>query len=72
MAEALPLVERLYLTRIEQDFEGDVLFNSGGGHTDETWDAHGDVNRNHELHCGDLEWSRREVRGQFQPGAGVD
>ena len=28
-----------------------VQVYSGGGHSDETWDAHGDVNRNHELHC---------------------
>src|SRR5260370_23503571 len=25
---------------------------SGGGHNDQNWDAHGDVNKNHELHCG--------------------
>jgi hypothetical protein len=24
---------------------------SGGGHSDQNWDAHGDVNKNHELHC---------------------
>jgi hypothetical protein len=28
-----------------------VQVYSGGGHSDENWDAHGDVNRNHELHC---------------------
>jgi hypothetical protein len=27
-----------------------VQVYSGGGHSDENWDAHGDVNRNHELH----------------------
>jgi hypothetical protein len=24
---------------------------SGGGHSDQNWDAHGNVNSNHELHC---------------------
>ncbi|MFN0054224.1 MAG: DUF1501 domain-containing protein [Planctomycetales bacterium] len=24
---------------------------SGGGHNDQNWDAHGDVDKNHELHC---------------------
>lgn len=24
---------------------------SGGGHSDQNWDAHGNVNTNHELHC---------------------
>jgi hypothetical protein len=28
-----------------------VQVYSGGGHSEETWDAHGDVNKNHELHC---------------------
>jgi hypothetical protein len=28
-----------------------VQIYSGGGHNDENWDAHGDVNKNHELHC---------------------
>ncbi|HEV3021654.1 MAG TPA: DUF1501 domain-containing protein, partial [Pirellulales bacterium] len=28
-----------------------VQVYSGGGHSDENWDAHGDVNTNHELHC---------------------
>jgi hypothetical protein len=28
-----------------------VQIYSGGGHNDQNWDAHGDVNRNHELHC---------------------
>ncbi|HVC94139.1 MAG TPA: DUF1501 domain-containing protein [Pirellulales bacterium] len=28
-----------------------VQVYSGGGHSDENWDAHGDVNKNHELHC---------------------
>jgi hypothetical protein len=28
---------------------------SGGGHNDQNWDAHGDVNRNHELHCGETD-----------------
>ena len=27
-----------------------VQVYSGGGHSDENWDAHGDVNKNHELH----------------------
>jgi hypothetical protein len=29
-----------------------VQIYSGGGHGDDTWDAHGDVNKNHETHCG--------------------
>jgi len=29
-----------------------VQVYSGGGHGDDTWDAHGDVNKNHEKHCG--------------------
>ncbi|MDX2035870.1 MAG: DUF1501 domain-containing protein [Isosphaeraceae bacterium] len=32
-----------------------VQVYSGGGHNDENWDAHGDVNRNHELHCGETD-----------------
>lgn len=28
-----------------------VQVYSGGGHLDQNWDAHGDVNKNHELHC---------------------
>ncbi|HTI52557.1 MAG TPA: DUF1501 domain-containing protein [Planctomycetaceae bacterium] len=28
-----------------------VQVYSGGGHNDQNWDAHGDVNKNHELHC---------------------
>ncbi|HUY31396.1 MAG TPA: DUF1501 domain-containing protein [Pirellulales bacterium] len=28
-----------------------VQVYSGGGHSDQNWDAHGDVNKNHELHC---------------------
>jgi hypothetical protein len=28
-----------------------VQVYSGGGHTDDTWDAHDNVNTNHELHC---------------------
>jgi uncharacterized protein (DUF1501 family) len=32
-----------------------VQVYSGGGHSDETWDAHGDVNKNHELHCGETD-----------------
>ncbi len=38
--------------------ERDVRFvqvYSGGGHNDENWDAHGDVNKNHELHCGETD-----------------
>jgi hypothetical protein len=30
-----------------------VQVYSGGGHSDDTWDAHGDVNKNHELHCAE-------------------
>ena len=29
-----------------------VQVYSGGGHSDQNWDAHGNVNRNHEYHCG--------------------
>jgi hypothetical protein len=32
-----------------------VQVYSGGGHNDENWDAHGDVNTNHELHCGETD-----------------
>jgi hypothetical protein len=32
-----------------------VQVYSGGGHIDENWDAHGDVNKNHELHCGETD-----------------
>src|SRR5438034_6855529 len=28
---------------------------SGGGHNDDNWDAHGDVKKNHELHCGETD-----------------
>ena len=29
-----------------------VQVYSGGGHNDESWDAHGDLKRNHEFHAG--------------------
>jgi hypothetical protein len=32
-----------------------VQVYSGGGHNDSNWDAHGDVNKNHELHCGETD-----------------
>ncbi|MBM3738392.1 MAG: DUF1501 domain-containing protein [Acidobacteria bacterium] len=32
-----------------------VQVYSGGGHGDDTWDAHGDVDKNHEKHCGDTD-----------------
>lgn len=32
-----------------------VQVYSGGGHNDENWDAHGDVDRNHKLHCGETD-----------------
>jgi hypothetical protein len=32
-----------------------VQVYSGGGHIDQCWDAHGDVNKNHELHCGETD-----------------
>ena len=32
-----------------------VQVYSGGGHGDDTWDAHGDVNSNHELHCAETD-----------------
>lgn len=28
-----------------------IQIYSGGGHSDQNWDAHGNVNSNHELHC---------------------
>ncbi len=32
-----------------------VQVYSGGGHGDDTWDAHGDVDKNHAKHCGDTD-----------------
>ena len=32
-----------------------VQVYSGGGHGDDTWDAHSDVNSNHELHCAETD-----------------
>ncbi len=32
-----------------------VQVYSGGGHNDENWDAHGNVNKNHEQHCGETD-----------------
>ncbi len=32
-----------------------VQVYSGGGHNDENWDAHSDVDRNHKLHCGETD-----------------
>jgi Protein of unknown function (DUF1501) len=32
-----------------------VQVYSGGGHNDQNWDAHGDVMKNHELHCGETD-----------------
>jgi hypothetical protein len=32
-----------------------VQLYSGGGHNDENWDAHTDVNKNHELHCAETD-----------------
>lgn len=32
-----------------------VQVYSGGGHNDENWDAHGNVNENHKLHCGETD-----------------
>jgi hypothetical protein len=32
-----------------------VQIYSGGGHNDENWDAHGDVNKNHELHAAETD-----------------
>jgi hypothetical protein len=32
-----------------------VQVYSGGGHNDENWDAHGDVIKNHALHCGETD-----------------
>jgi hypothetical protein len=32
-----------------------VQVYAGGGHNDENWDAHSNVNRNHELHCAETD-----------------
>jgi hypothetical protein len=32
-----------------------VQVYSGGGHLEDTWDAHNDVNKNHEMHCGETD-----------------
>jgi hypothetical protein len=32
-----------------------VQVYSGGGHLEDTWDAHSDVNGNHERHCGETD-----------------
>jgi hypothetical protein len=32
-----------------------VQIYSGGGHNDQNWDAHGDVLKNHTLHCGETD-----------------
>jgi hypothetical protein len=32
-----------------------VQIYSGGGHNDENWDAHTDVNKNHEMHCAETD-----------------
>jgi hypothetical protein len=32
-----------------------VQVYSGGGHLEDTWDAHSDVNKNHELHCAETD-----------------
>jgi hypothetical protein len=32
-----------------------IQLYSGGGHSDQNWDAHGDVNSNHELHCAETD-----------------
>jgi hypothetical protein len=32
-----------------------VQLYSGGGHNDENWDAHTDVNKNHEMHCAETD-----------------
>lgn len=32
-----------------------VQVYSGGGHSDQNWDAHGDVNANHKLHCAETD-----------------
>ncbi|MDB5353321.1 MAG: hypothetical protein JWN86_4568 [Planctomycetota bacterium] len=32
-----------------------VQIYSGGGHNDENWDAHSDVDKNHTLHCGETD-----------------
>jgi uncharacterized protein (DUF1501 family) len=32
-----------------------VQVYSGGGHNDDNWDAHGNVDSNHELHCAETD-----------------
>jgi hypothetical protein len=32
-----------------------VQVYSGGGHLEDTWDAHTDVNKNHEIHCAETD-----------------
>jgi len=32
-----------------------VQVYSGGGHLEDTWDAHSDVNKNHEVHCAETD-----------------
>jgi hypothetical protein len=32
-----------------------VQVYSGGGHSEETWDAHSNVDKNHKLHCGETD-----------------
>jgi uncharacterized protein (DUF1501 family) len=32
-----------------------VQIYSGGGHNDENWDAHSDVDKNHALHCAETD-----------------
>jgi hypothetical protein len=51
-----PFGKRLLLARrlVERGVRF-VQIYSGGGHNDENWDAHGDVNKNHELHCAETD-----------------
>jgi hypothetical protein len=55
-AQTAPFGQRCLLARrlIERGVRF-VQVYSGGGHTDQTWDAHGDVLKNHTLHCGETD-----------------
>jgi hypothetical protein len=54
--QTAPFGQRCLLARrlIERGVRFVQLY-SGGGHTDQTWDAHGDVLKNHTLHCGETD-----------------
>lgn len=43
-----------------------VQVYSGGGHLDQNWDAHGNVNANHELHCGETDQPLAALLGDLK------